>query len=409
MFTLRRSPRTSVLLLFLATPVVTHAPAWPFLCSDGSGAFNTIFSGVKVTVGAAKKEGFAARACSATLESGKDSLPVVPEAAAVDIDALGVDLGLDSLIVALQVKNSNADSFVTYKIYSLEKPPRLLRTITGGSSFSAADTDLDGRIEIWTDDARAVNGMDRVSVGALDFPPTIVLRFENHKLIDVSAEFRSHYDHQIAQLRARLDSKQLGDFKTSDGKLSPTPSLRMEQMHQRLMTKIKVLEIVWAYLYSGREQQAWEALAEMWPASDLDRIRSRILNARAAGIRGQVDDVEAKPRLHVKRFAYIYDAVGESDKSAQDSTEDSSPNFQVEIKPQPILLFSRIRDGEPIPQSGVMVDIVVDGAGKVRSAKAVDSKDLDLVNDSAGWKFIPAFKDGRPVASRMRLTLNYYR
>jgi hypothetical protein len=43
-------------------------------------------------------------------------------------------------------------------------------------------------------------------------------------------------------------------------------------MHRRRVTKIKVLEIVWAYLYSGREQQAWDALAEMWPSSDLDRI-----------------------------------------------------------------------------------------------------------------------------------------
>ena len=147
--TLRRSPRTSPLLLLVATLVVTHAEARESLCIDGFGAFQTsFFTGVKVTVGAAKKEGFATRACSATLEWGTDSLAVVPAAAAVDIDALGPDLGLDSPIVALQVKNSDADWFVTYKIYSLKKPPRLLRTITGGSSFSAADTDLDGRIEI---------------------------------------------------------------------------------------------------------------------------------------------------------------------------------------------------------------------------------------------------------------------
>ena len=139
--TLRSSPRTSALLLLLATPVVTQGQVRQGLCSDGFGVFQTSFFGVKVTVGAAKKEGFATRACSATLEWGKNSLPVVPEAAAVDIDALGVDLGLESPIVALQVKNSDADWFVTYKIYSLEKPPRLLRIVSGGSSFSAADTD----------------------------------------------------------------------------------------------------------------------------------------------------------------------------------------------------------------------------------------------------------------------------
>lgn len=187
--TLRRSQRTSALLLLLATLVVTDAQARESLCSDGFGAFETrFFTSVKVTVGGAKKKGSATRACSATLEWGKDSLVVVQAAGAVDIDALGIDLGLDSPILALQVKNSDADWFVTYKIYSLNAPPRLLRTLTGGSSFSAADTDLDGRIEIWAHDASSVNGMDGLSVGELEFPPTTVLRFKKHKLMDVSAE-----------------------------------------------------------------------------------------------------------------------------------------------------------------------------------------------------------------------------
>ncbi len=398
MLTLRSFPRTSALLLLLATPVVTHAQVRPSLCSDGFGEFHTsFFSGVKVTVGASRKEGFATRACAATLEWGKDSLPVVPEAAAVDIDALGVDLGLDSPIVALQVKNSTADWFVTYKIYSLKKPPRLLRTITGGSSFSAADTDLDGQIEIWTDDASAVNGMDRLSVAELDFPPTMVLRFEKHKLMDVSVEFQSHFDHQIAQLRGELDSKQLGDFKNSDGTLATTSSLSLEQMHQRRLTKIKILEIVWAYLYSGREQQAWEALAEMWPPSDVDRVRSLMLNARTAGIRSQVDGVGTKLRLHVKK-EYIYETASDSDG-----------NRRADVKPQAVLLRRSAVSQMPLRESEEMVEIVVDSAGKVRSATTSGDKDLDLVNDCAGWKFIPAFKDGHPVASRMRLALNYSR
>jgi hypothetical protein len=44
--------------------------------------------------------------------------------------------------------------------------------------------------------------------------------------------------------------------------------------------KAKVLEIVWAYVYSGREQQAWRSLTEMWPVTDADRIPTAILNAR---------------------------------------------------------------------------------------------------------------------------------
>src|SRR5579863_6404065 len=112
----QRYLRKSVPLLLLLTPVLTLAQPQS-LCIDGFGAFQTsFFTGVQVTVGAAKKEGFAARSCSATLAWGKDSLLIVPEAESLDIDALGADLGLVRPVVAFQVKNSGADWFVTYKI-----------------------------------------------------------------------------------------------------------------------------------------------------------------------------------------------------------------------------------------------------------------------------------------------------
>jgi hypothetical protein len=193
----------------------------------------------------------------------------VPEASQLDIDVLGVDLGLHLPVVAFQVKKSDADSGMAYQIYSLQKPPRLLRTIAGGDVFSAADTDLDDRIEIWTGDAGAVDGFENLTLGDLDFAPTVVLRFEDHRLVDVSSEFRSHFERQIAEVRARLDSRELRDFRNSDGQLPATSPLPVAQLHRLRLAKIKVLEIVWAYLYSGREQDAWNALADMWPPADL--------------------------------------------------------------------------------------------------------------------------------------------
>jgi len=362
-----------------------------------------------VTVGAARNGGFATRACSARLGWGHQELPVLSRAAMLDIDALGIDLGLGSPIVAFQTKNSDADWFVTYKIYSLEKPPRLLRTIVGGSSFTAADTDLDGRIEIWTDDAKAVDGMDRLSVGELDFAPTVVLRFDKRNLLDVSSEFQSHFDRQIAEIRGQLDSKQLSDFKNSDSKLLEPPSLPAEQMHRLRLTKIKVLEIVWAYLYSGREQEAWKALADMWPTADFERVRTALTNARGSGIRSQIDGAQSKPRFHVKKFAYIYETTGEPSGRSQDPMDPGSANIKADTKPQAILLRHLVVGDTPLPQSEEKVDVVIDAAGKVRSVKTVGKQDSDLLNSCAGWKFIPAFKDGRPVASRMRLSLSYFR
>ena len=408
-----RLPRSQALFFFFFS-LVAYAQARDGLCTNGFGSFQTTLSnGIKIVVGSPRKEGFASRFCSATINWGKENLQLVSQAESVDIDALGVDLGFRSPVLGLQVKNAEDDCFVTYNIYALGKPPRLVRTITGGSSFSAADTDLDGRVEIWTDDARAVNGIDRLSVSEMEFPPVIVLRFENRKLIDVSAEFQPAFDHQIAVARAGLDSKQLSEFKASDGRLSPTPSLSAEQMHVLRLTKVKVLEIVWAYLYSGREQQAWRELEAMWPPTDLERIRSAILNARNSGIESQVDVATTKANLR-RNSAYIYEtADDDNNEPAKDPMQPRPVDLRLraDSKPQAILLRrGGTADGNTaLPQSEEMVEIVVDSAGKVRSAKTIGMEDNDLVTDCADWKFIPAFKDGHPVASRMRLSVHYLR
>ena len=59
------------------------------------------------------------------------------------------------------------------------------------------------------------------------------------------------------------------------------PAPHLARLAQLRSVKIQVLEVVWAYLYSGREQEAWRALADMWPNGDVERIRSEIIAARA--------------------------------------------------------------------------------------------------------------------------------
>ena len=249
--------------LFCLVSSFCSSQTYKVVCSNAYyGKFEVKFNtGVSVSVGPAANGGFFKRVCEARLRWDKQSL-VVAEAWQIDIDALGADLGLgvhDSKgkadakddrnqskgepVVAFQVKKSDADPSMTYQIYSLEKPPRLLRTITGGDFFSAADTDLDGRIEIWTGDARAVDGFENLALSELDFAPTLLLRFEHHRLMDVSSQFRSHFDRQIENVRARLDSQKLRDFKNSDGKLSAPSPLPVEQLLRLRTAKIKVLKI----------------------------------------------------------------------------------------------------------------------------------------------------------------------
>lgn len=50
-----------------------------------------------------------------------------------------------------------------------------------------------------------------------------------------------------------------------------------------------VLTIALAYLYSGRDAQAWKSIDEMWPSFDRERIKSLILKTWAEGLLRYVD------------------------------------------------------------------------------------------------------------------------
>jgi hypothetical protein len=377
------------------------------VCDKGTGDFNgqlphaATTSGVNVSVRAAKqKNGFAARACQATLSWNNQQVVVASDVAQADIDVMGADLGLGPLVIAFQIKATDADPRIQYQIYALSETPKLLRTITGEDYFSAADTRLDGSVEIWTTDAAAVNGFENLPRSTFDFAPTVVLRFEDKKLIDVSSEFQPYFDRQIKLLRAQLDAQQLSDFKQSDGKLTNS---KLAVKDPLLTAKIKVLEIVWSYLYSGRQQDAWNALAEMWPASDLDRIRTAILAAQAHGLRAQVDGVSHRVLIMNKKHSYIY-------RHTPPTTTDVPPEVRETLAdtiPQRIVwMGAPPRIAEHWDQ-GKELEVVIDEAGKVRSvsmkeAKPKEEPNQDWIDASAGWKYIPAFKNGHPSAFRMK-------
>ena len=282
---------------------------------------------------------------------------------------------------------------MTYQIYSLKEPPQLLRTITGGGFFEAADTDLDGAVEIWTDDSAAVNEFEGLALSEIDSVPTYVLRLDHNRLLDASSEFHDFFDDVIKRVRASVNPDRLRDFKASDGRLqaspdSPPPELL--RLNKLRAVKIQALEVVWAYLYSAREKEAWQSLAEMWPAGDLERVRGEILKARARGIHAQLDGT-SMGRL-VKHGKPIFN--------------------QSEVTPaKAILMRVYPLEGQegPLDRKEIHVELVVDSAGKVRSVKPTgDTKLLEqYVRVSASrWKFIPAFKNDRSVASRMHTAIS---
>jgi hypothetical protein len=87
-----------------AMPIVGSSQG--VVCSDGFGSFDaTSASGVAVTVGAPKESGLARRACQAKLSWDNQKMQVEPGAWQVDIDLMGVDLGLGPR-VKLRIRKS---------------------------------------------------------------------------------------------------------------------------------------------------------------------------------------------------------------------------------------------------------------------------------------------------------------
>jgi hypothetical protein len=407
------------------------------VCTNGEGNFSARFeTGVTVTAGATKQHGLAERSCEAALISGDRRLTVVEGAAEVDVDVMGADLGLGEPVVAIQFRKSEFDKRTTYEIYSLKKTPQLLRSFSGSAFFSAADYKLDGKIDIRTVDAAAVDGFEGIPLSSFDFVPPVFLRLENHKLVDVSAEYRQDFDQRIAELRAGLDRAVLAEFKQSDGVLASGFRMPTEQFRALLMVKIRVLEIVWAYLYSGRDDDAWHALGEMWPAPDVDRIRVAILDARKRGMRAQADEVSTSGPRRTRRLPLFgparapegngnvtappekNNAINLGEATSGGETQRSAGDRLMVADSNPIAIYMReeCAPGDCALQGNeeVLMDLVVDDAGKVRSAKLVEATlhgpAVDaLLKDALSWKFIPAFKMGRPAACEMEQAVSLYR
>ncbi len=411
----RRAAAFALFFLSCLSAGACHAQSRDVVCREGVGDFESEFlTGVSVRIGPTRIRDLESRTCSAALSWGDQKMAVADAVSQADIDAFAVDLGLGAPVAAIQVKQSKGDCCMEYRIFSLRSPPVLLRKITGGDFFSAADTDLDGRVEIWTDDAAAVDGFESIHLRDLDFAPPMVLRFERGRLLDVSSEFQPSFDQKIADVRAKLAAQDLGDFKTSDGKLSSPAALPPEWLFRLRNVKVKVLEIVWAYLYSGREQEAWRALAEMWPAADLDRIRATLSNARARGMLSQMDGVSHAFSLGHGAHAKIFDGTLVVTATPGLTPKDVKP--KQEIVPPKAILMERPPPVTPLEnelaQSESSLKLVIDSAGKVRSVEVignVQQVDEGLLKSTSNWKFIPAFSEGQPVASRIFLGVSLKR
>ncbi len=189
--------------------------------------------------------------------------------------------------VVLETVSGNA---LHYAVVSLAEPPGLVRELTVSVPLHFEDLDGDGRVEIW---ARDFAFLDFDGLPAAVSPaPRVVFRLKGATLVHVSQAFWSAYEKEIAEARGLISQDTLDDFLAVpvQGDDNQKPK-ELGPEEQRRVTELKgmVLEIVLAYLYGGRGQEAWKALDEMWPATDRPRIRQMILKARTSGILSEIN------------------------------------------------------------------------------------------------------------------------
>ena len=199
---------------------------------------------------------------------------------AVSINALsGTDVngdGKPDLIV--QGYSGGAHCCYTYLVINLTQGLPVVREIRNQVPVIFKSRD-DGRVELNTGEGV----FDYFLVPhANSVIPKLFMRLDGDQLVDLSSEHTADYDHEIEKARSELTLEESDKLKKS--------TYSQGMLFDQLPTVQKVLTIVLNYLYSGRQDQAWQALDEMWPPADKERVEKLILERRSRGMLSQAAD-----------------------------------------------------------------------------------------------------------------------
>lgn len=273
-----RMIKTAAVISIVLFATVAFADKPQERCFNGVGAIERKVSGYTVRIDPVAGE-HNEQACHAVLQSpdGQDAFAAS-------------DFGMEiNPITGASVTNDGVRSLVfegfsggahccwTYWIVSLGSSPGLVKEIENQTGV-AFEREKDGRVVLRTGDG-AFDYFDDLPHVASPMP-LVLLAFEGHTLKDVGGQFIPIYDERIESARKQLSPERIEAFRSGS---APTQKTGDDAMHW-METKSLVLSIVLDYLYSGREQQAWNALDELWPANDRDRIAKLIVETRQSGI-----------------------------------------------------------------------------------------------------------------------------
>ena len=158
-------------------------------------------------------------------------------------------------------------------------------------------------------------------------------------------------------------------------------------------SKTTVLEIVWAYLYSGRPDRAWAELEGARPPvyeylkADPSQQNGGRMMYGAPGVSGPGGPVLVKDEGAPGLYA-----------------ADKEPKAILLWRPPPTAAEQRVVQGEE------SVELTIDAAGKVNAVKMLaPGSDPELLQAAKEWRFVPASVDGKPVAYAMKMDVRLVR
>jgi hypothetical protein len=241
-------------------------------CSAGAGEFNSKINNFTIAIKPHPDQKKFSSQCLLTVTSTDGIARFQEVDHGLDIDPIsGRDIsgdGQPDLVVVAY--SGGAHCCWTYSIYSLGADPRLVTRIHNERDIAFIQRPEGHIIYLKTQDGR-FDYFDGLCHACNVFP-LVFLRLQGDSLKDASSEFWHDYQNEIDSAEKQLTPEAIAKFRSSDNH-APEES----------GTKAAVLSIVFAYLYGGKPDQAWEQLQKLWPPKDYDRIKALILKTRGDG------------------------------------------------------------------------------------------------------------------------------
>jgi len=212
--------------------------------------------------------------CRAVLTSPTGKRITIAYEWALSVDPIsGLDLNHDGKPeLVLDGYTGGLHCCYVYEIVSLGRTPQVLHTFQSPVPVTF-EPQSDGSALV-----RAADGVfDYFLLSHRDaVMPQLVLKVQGNSLVDVSATYPELYDQEIQRARGQLSAEEIEKFRKAN--------YHDKMYTDQIATVRKVLTIVLDYVYSGRTEQAWQALDELWPPSDIGRVKSLIAERRLRGM-----------------------------------------------------------------------------------------------------------------------------